>query len=170
MTKIFRYSLMVALTFCVTFSAQAQKFGYTSSQAILMELADVKRADAKLETLQKQLQAKGEQMVSAYQTKAQALQAQYEKGELSQVQMEAESQKMARDEQKIMAYEKDMMKQLSDKRAELIQPILGRVQEAIDAVAEEKGYQYIFDQSTGVLLYAKDEDDITAAVKAKLGM
>lgn len=170
MTKIFRYSLMVALTLCVTFSAQAQKFGYTSSQAILMELPDVKRADAKLETLQKQLQAKGEQMVQAYQTKAQSLQARYEKGELSQVQLEQESQTMAKEEQRIMAYEKDMMKQLSDKRAELIQPILARVQDAIDAVAKEKGYQYIFDQSTGVLLYAKDEDDITPAVKAKLGM
>lgn len=170
MTNIFRYSLMMALTLCVTFSAQAQKFGYTSSQAILMELPDVKRADAKLETLQKQLESKGKQMVQAYQTKGAELQKRYEEGTMSQVDLDRESQTMAKEEQKIVAYEQDMMKQLQDKRAELIQPILARVQDAIDAVAKEKGYQYIFDQSTGVLLYAKDEDDITAAVKAKLGM
>jgi outer membrane protein len=170
MTTFFRYSLMMALALCVTFSAQAQKFGYTNSQAILMELPDVKRADSRLETLQKQLQSKGEQMVQTYQAKGQDLQKRANDGVIAQVQYETEAQALAIEEKKILKYEQDMMKQLSDKRAELIQPILKRVQNAIDAVADEKGYQYIFDMSTGVLLYAKDEDDITAAVKAKLGM
>lgn len=170
MTTIFRYSLMVAIALCVTFSAQAQKFGYTNSQAILMELPDVKRADSRLETLQKQLQAKGEQMVQAYQAKGQNLQKRMDAGTISQIDYSTEAQALAAEESKIMQYEKDMMKQLSDKRAELIQPILKRVQDAIDAVADEKGYQYVFDMSTGVLLYAKDENDITTAVKAKLGM
>jgi outer membrane protein len=170
MTTIFRYSLIMALALCVTFSAQAQKFGYTNSQAILVEMPDVKRADAKLETLQKQLQSKGEQMVQIYQVKGQDLQKRMDAGTISQIDYATEAQVLSAEEKKIVKYEQDMMKQLSDKRAELIQPILKRVQDAIDAVADEKGYQYVFDMSTGVLLYAKDEDDITVAVKTKLGM
>lgn len=170
MTKIFRYSLIVALTLCMGFTAQAQKFGYTSSQAILLELPDVQRADAKLETLQTQLTSRGEQMVQRYQVKRQDLEKRYADGLLSQVQLETEMKALQADEKKIMDFEKDMMKQLQDKRTELIQPILDKVQQAIDDVAKEQGYQYIFDQSTGVLLYAKPEDDITSAVKTKLGM
>lgn len=169
MTTIFRYSLIMVLSICVTFSAQAQ-FGYTNSQAILVEMPDVKRADAKLETLQKQLQSKGEQMVSGFRTKAENLQKKADAGTISQLDYETEAKALAAEERKIMQYEQDMMKQLADKRAELIQPILKRVQDAIDDVAAEKGYQYIFDMSTGVLLYAKPKDDITGAVKAKLGM
>ncbi len=170
MTKMIRYSFVLAFTLCLAFTAQAQKFGYTSSQAILLELPDVKRADSKLKDLESQLQKKGEQMVQRYQTKRQDLEKRYADGNVSQVQLENELKVLTDEEKKIVQYEQDMMNQLANKRAELIQPILERVQQAIDDVAAEQGYQYVFDQSTGVLLYAKEEDDITDKVKAKLGM
>ncbi len=170
MTKIIRYSIMWLLVATFAFTAQAQKFGYTNSQAILMEMPDVQRADAKLEALQKQLQKKGQQMLEDYQTKRADLERRYQEGTLSQVQADAEMKTMMAEEQKIMKYEQDMMAQLASKREELIKPILENVQKAIDDVAAEQGFQYIFDTSTGVLLYAKPEDDITPAVKTKLGM
>ncbi len=170
MTKMIRYSFMVALMACFAFTAQAQKFGYTNSQGILMEMPDVKRADAKLEALQTQLQKKGQQMLETYQTKRADLDKRYQAGELSQKQAEAEMQGLAEEEKKIMKYEQDMMSQLASKREELIKPILDRIQTAIDDVAKEQGYQYIFDSSTGVLLYAKPSDDITDVIKTKLGM
>jgi outer membrane protein len=39
---------------------------------------------------------------------------------------------------------------------------------AIKAVAEEGGYQFIFDQQ--VLLYGQESADVSTAVKAKLGL
>ncbi|MGB1216685.1 MAG: OmpH family outer membrane protein [Saprospiraceae bacterium] len=169
MRIIMQSFLVLVLVACVSFTAEAQ-FGYTNSQAILLEMPKVKSADAKLEALQKQLQKKGQQMLESYQAKGADLQARYEKGELSQVKADAEMKTLEAEKQKIMKYEVDMGNQLASKREELIKPILEEVQAAIDKVAEEKGYQYIFDTGSGVLLYAKPDDDITPAVKAKLGM
>lgn len=170
MTQIIRYSLILFLALSTVVSAQAQKIGYTNSQAILAEMPDVKRAEAELESLQKQMRTKYDQMIKRYQTQRGAVEKKYQDGLLSQVQLDQEIKKLGEEEKKIMKYEQDIMGQLQKKRAASIQPILKKVQDAIDAVSAEKGYLYIFDQSTGVLLYAKPEDDITGAVKSKLGM
>lgn len=170
MKRIFRLGLVVMLTVCVAFTAEAQKLAYTNSQAILMEMPEVKSADSQLANLQKQLQKKGEQMVKAYQEKRVDLQRRYDNGELSPAQAKIELEKLAEEEQKLMKYEQDMMMQLSKKREQLIQPIFDKVQEAIDTVAKEKGYSYVVDGGTGVLLYADPAHDITKEVKARLGM
>ncbi len=170
MKNIFQYGLIITIFMSLALTTSAQKFGYTNSQAILLEMPDVKRADAKLEALQKQLQKKGQQMLEEYQKKGADLDRRYKAGELSQIQAEAEMTKLREEEQRIMKYEQDMMAQLATKREELIKPILDNVQKAIDDVAAEQGYQYVFDTSTGVLLYAKPEDDITGKVKTKLGV
>ena len=41
---------------------------------------------------------------------------------------------------------------------------------AIEDVAKENGYTYIFDTSVGALLYQQDSDDILPLVKKKLGI
>ena len=44
------------------------------------------------------------------------------------------------------------------------------LQSAIDAVASENGYAYIFDYSTGFVLYADASTDVSSLVKSKLGL
>ncbi|MDX9932404.1 MAG: OmpH family outer membrane protein, partial [Bacteroidales bacterium] len=45
---------------------------------------------------------------------------------------------------------------LSQKESELVQPLIDKAKKAIDEVAVEKGYTYIFDTGTGALLYQQD--------------
>jgi len=59
---------------------------------------------------------------------------------------------------------------LSKKESELVQPLIDKAKKAIDEVAVEKGYNYIFDTGTGALIYYQDSDDIMPFVKAKLGI
>lgn len=59
---------------------------------------------------------------------------------------------------------------LSKKETELVQPLIDKAKKAIDEVAVEKGYNYVFDTGTGALIYYQDSDDIMPFVKAKLGM
>jgi outer membrane protein len=59
---------------------------------------------------------------------------------------------------------------LSKKETELVQPLIDKAKKAIDEVAVEKGYNYIFDTGTGSLIYYQDSDDIMPFVKAKLGI
>jgi len=51
-----------------------------------------------------------------------------------------------------------------------VQPLIDKAKKAIDEVAVEKGYNYIFDTGTGALIYYQDSDDIMPFVKAKLGI
>ena len=56
--------------------------------------------------------------------------------------------------------------------AELFEPILTKIQNAIDQVAKEKGYSYIFDivGLQGGVVYKDDSHDITQLVKSKLNL
>jgi hypothetical protein len=47
---------------------------------------------------------------------------------------------------------------------------LAKVDVAIKAIGKENNYAFIFDTSTGGTLFALESEDITALVKAKLGL
>ncbi|MBK7873060.1 MAG: OmpH family outer membrane protein [Saprospiraceae bacterium] len=160
-------SLLIVL-FCVAFSAQAQKFGYINSNAILAEMPQVKQADATLEALQKQLQKKGQGMVEQFQKDYAAVQQKVERGELSPKQQEEEAKKLETAQTDIQKFEQEMVQQLQTRRNELMEPILKSVNDAIQGIAKEGGFQFIFDEA--VLLYKDASMDVTAQVKAKLGI
>lgn len=168
MNKIIKIGMLLVAMITITSTTQAQKFGYVNSQAILAEMAEVKQARAKLEALGKQLEKKGQQMVTAFQTDYQALAEKQQKGVLSPKQLEVESNKLKERETKIGKYQQDMQRQLAEKEQTELKPILDKVNNAIKAVATEDGYQFIFDSSTNVILFADESSDVTAKVKAKL--
>ncbi len=159
---------LLVFALCIGTSVQAQKFGYVNSAAILSQLSDVKEAEASLEALQKQLQKKGQGMVEALQKEYTAVQQKVERGELSPKQQEEAAAALKAKEEEIGKFEQDMAKQLQDKRTELLEPIYDKVNTAIADVAKENSFQLIFDQ--GVLLYAEATQDVSALVKAKLGI
>lgn len=68
----------------------------------------------------------------------------------------------------------DAEAEIVTKREDLLEPILEKLQNAIDAVAEEKGYTIVLNQtnSSGVstILYGPEEDDVTQAVLKKLNV
>ena len=170
MKKLFTCAcLLLALTF-MSSSVSAQKFGYLNSQALLAEMNEVEQAKANLEVLGQQLRKKGEAMVADLHAKYGVVQQKIADGGLSPKDQEAEAAKLKSEEAEIAKFEQDMVQQLQKKEADLLQPILDKVNLAIKAVAEEEGYLYIFDSSTQVLLYADESSDVSAKVKTKLGI
>lgn len=151
--------------------AEAQKFGYTNSVALLAEMPEIKQADADLEAFQAQLQKKGQAMVTDLQAKGADLEKRYkELGTISAKQYQDEGALLQAEEAKIQTYEQDMYQQLSKKKEESYKPILDRVNAAIKTVAVEGGFMLIYDASSGILLYADEANDVTKTVKAKLGL
>ncbi len=161
--------LVFILGVCST-EAISQKFGYLNSQALLAELPEVKQADATLQALQTQLEKKGQQMVQELEGKYKDLQRREQSGEISPKALEEEGRKLKEQEGELGKYEQDVQKQLGSKRQEMLQPLIDKVNAAIKQVAQEGQYTYIFDSSAGMLLYAQDSLDVTATVKAKLGI
>lgn len=160
---VFAFFLIGSIT-----SLTAQKFGYVNSAAILAEMPAVRAAEADLEALQKQLTKRGQDMVAQFQQDVSALQQQVEAGELSPQQQETEGTRLEARREEIAAFEQEMVSNLQNKRNELLEPIYADVNAAIEAVAKEQGFTLIFDQQ--VLLYGEESQDVTPAVKSRLGI
>ena len=86
-------------------------------------------------------------------------------------QTKAENEKrqieVQQDEQKIYTSQQIAQQDLAKKSNEKLKPIIEKAQAAIDAVAKEKGIQYVFDTSS---LITFTGSDLMSAVKAKLGI
>ena len=137
----------------------------------MQELPEVKAANTQLEAFQQQLVKKGEEMATAFQTKLGAYLKKAVAGELSQVQMQEQEGALSKERESIVKYEQEVIMKVQEKRQALLEPILKRVDEAIQAVGKENGYSMIFETSIiNTILFAQDADDVMPLVKKKLGI
>jgi len=157
--------LVAACILLLSTQAWSQKIGYLNSAAILAQFPQTKTADEQLKTFQDGLVAEGEKRAAALQQKFNAYIEEANTGNLTR------ENNLQMERQKLAEYEQEVMEKVTKKREELYTPILNKVQEAIDAVGKEKGYQFIFDTSAvSVIVFADESDDVSSLVKAKLNM
>lgn len=168
MKKLLKIGILLVAIACFSFSAEAQKYGYIDSNALIETMPTVKAMRPELEALSTQLNKKRESMYNTYKEKGEAAAKKQAADELSPKEAQVIQADLAKLEQEIMTYEQDMQTKLATKEQELLNPILEQVQNAIKAVAKENGYTMIF--NAAVLLYADEMTDVSALVKAKLGM
>lgn len=169
MKKIINLGLSVLFLFAFQ-QGYAQKFAYVNTQEILQSLPDVKEANANIETFRNQLINLGQKKVETLRAKYADLEQKQQQGDISPKQLEMESQKLKEDEMKIAQFEQDSQQRIMEKSEELLKPIRDKVQKAIDDVAKENGYNYVFDASLGFILYADEKTNASAKVKSKLGI
>jgi outer membrane protein len=73
-------------------------------------------------------------------------------------------------DQRIKNFNKLAQQSLSQKEQELLEPVISKVENAIEQVGDEQGFIYIFDVSSQVILYNSDQSvNCEELVKAKLG-
>lgn len=72
--------------------------------------------------------------------------------------------------ERLDAFETQATQDLQNKEMELTSPIIEKARKAVEDVATENSYTYVFNSTEGLLLYATPSDDITDLVKAKLGI
>ncbi|MEM6320150.1 MAG: OmpH family outer membrane protein [Bacteroidota bacterium] len=167
MKKIF-FTLLFSV---FALSAFAQKVGHVNTGILLEGMPAVKAADSQLEALQKQLMAKGEEMVKSFQAEYQAVVAEVNAGNMNRVQQEEKQKALQQKQQEIQQYEQKIQMDVLKKREELLKPILDKVDKAIQEVGKESGFLFIFDTAIpNVILFADEPLDVTDKVKAKLGI
>ncbi|MEL6922954.1 MAG: OmpH family outer membrane protein, partial [Bacteroidota bacterium] len=155
---------------CRKANVQAQKFGYMNYNNLIVEMTETKAADAKLQTYQQQL-------ANAFETKAKAFQEEFikaqtivQEGGKSPKEVQAMEAEFEQKRQALAKEEQELQQKILAKREELYGPVFEKVNQAVQAVGKEGGYIFIFNESTGLLLYDAPADDVTPLVKAKLGM
>ena len=152
-------------------SLSAQKFGHLNVGNLLSSMPEATAADKQLEAYQGQLVAKGESMAKALKTDYETFAAAVQKGEKTQLQIQEKEKSLQAEQQKIAAYEQEVIQKLGKRREELLQPLLERVDAAIKEVGEENDFTFIFDSSAfNVVMFAEESTDVAGLVKAKLGL
>jgi len=162
-------SIVSLFLFSGLITAQELKFGHINIQELIVELPAKKEADQKLQSEAQVLQARMQKMSEEHESKFKEYLAERETmPELIRATMEKEIQDI---EQRLQNYQNMAQQTLFKKEQELYQPILEKIQKAIDAVGQEKGFIYIFDLSSQVVLYHSEKSvDCTPFVKAQLGL
>ena len=147
-----------------------QKVGWIDSQEIMKQLPDAVEAQGKLDALVAQWQGE----INKLQTQLQQEADDYQKRRLI-----LPEQARVQEENKLA----DMQKKISDLRNQrfgqngdlfqqqnnLMRPVQEKIMQAIQDVAKQESYDYIFDKSGQILLmYANDKYDVTQLVLDKL--
>lgn len=156
-----------------------QKLGHLNSDDIFANLPEAKTVSTTIENLAKTKQAEIDKMISEYQTKLKA--AQEKEKTLSEANKETVTKELMAAQTELQDLGKRIedartkaTKDVGDKQNELFPPLQQKVGNAIAAVAKEKGLAYVFDTSVSQgfnnLVYSDGGEDITPAVKTKLGI
>ena len=73
-------------------------------------------------------------------------------------------------QQRIQDFQVSAQQDLQKKNDEIARPVYTKAKKAIEQVAKENGYKFVFDTSSGSVLYSEPGDDILPLVKKKLGI
>ena len=165
MKKIISLTLLSFLT--LTSIAQ-NKFGYIDSQELLQLMPERKTAETEVQTFAKSLEAQLGSMTAEYQQSLQEYQAN-EATYTDLVKQDKEAEIIGLQE-RIQTFQQNAQQSLQEKEQKVLEPIYDKARKAIEDVAKEGGFTYIFDKSQGSILYAKDSENVLGLVKKKLNL
>lgn len=161
--------LFLACAFVIGNAASAQvKFGYIDSRELLSLMPEKNKADSSLQLYAKSFQDQLQQMGKEYEKKLADFQGQEKT--MTDAIREVKVKEIQDLQARIESTNQSAQEKVEKKRQELYTPILEKADKAIKDVAAEKGYDYVFDASSGALLHAKESDNILPLVKTKLGI
>ena len=164
--------LLIILAVGITNYGQAQskgKLGHIDSAKLLSLMPEREKAQKELQNYSKQL----EDQLMAMQTELQNKYNDYlaKKDSLSDILVQTREKELQDLQTRIQNFQTSAQQDLQKKEQELLQPIIEKAKNAIQKVAKEKGYSYVFDTSVGALLYwPENSDDILPLVKKELGL
>ena len=162
-------SILAFFTLSFSFTVDAQKYGHMNFGTLIASLPETEAADVELQAYQKQLNTDLENRSAAWQKKAQDFFTKVESGQLAPVAQQKEQAALETERNELLAEQQAIPTKVQEKRKELLSPIIGKAEKAINDVAAENGYLMIFDTSIfNAILYAMESDDVTELVKAKL--
>ena len=161
--------LLLSLTLLISISSFSQnKFGYIDSQELLMLMPERKTAETEVANFAKSLEAQLGSMTAEYQQSVQEYQA--NEPTFSDLVKQDKVAEITGLEQRIQSFQQNAQQSLQTKEQELLEPILAKARKAIEDVANEGNFTYIFDKSSGNILYAKESENVIALVRKKLGL
>jgi outer membrane protein len=148
---------------------QAQKMGHINFQAVVGLMPETKQAEETLRAYQEQITKDFRELETEFQTKLQA----YQSGlnTMTTLTRETKERELQDLQARIQEYQVKAEEDIQKKYNELTEPIIKKVQDAINATAAEGKYAYVFDSTPGkAVLFSDGGEDILPMVKKKMGL
>jgi len=167
--KSIKFILFVVLSLVLTIPVMAQKYGYVQSQKILAQFQEYVDAQNKLNEIRSGYDADYQKMLKEYNDMLQEIDSQ---SLLLSPEKKQEKMRVAQD--KATAIEKFKYDKLGPqgefykKSMEFTKPIIDKINKLISKIGKEDGYDYILDASSGAIVYAAPEYDLTDRVLEEL--
>ena len=166
MKKLAFVSLTAALFF-ISQAANAQlKFGYISTQELITALPEFKRADTALAEYQQALNQQYVEMVQDFNLRDSLLKVTPSK--YTAAQTDIKKQELQQLYLRVQNWQETAQSLYQKKQQELMTPIYDKARKAIQDVAKENGYTFVFNKEQ--LLVSQPGDDILPLVKKKLNV
>jgi outer membrane protein len=146
--------LKIALVFAsalFSLNASAQKFGHIDTNELLLAMPDRKTAETTIQSYAKQLEAQLQTMSQEWETKVQDYQSKEQM--MSEAIKKTKVKEITDLENRIKEFQQTAQEDLQKKESELLQPMIDKAKKAIEEIAKEGKYTYIFDTGTGILLH-----------------
>ncbi len=169
MKKVFGILLFAVLVFTAQDGfGQSLKMGHINRDDIIMSMPDY-------DTAMKKYNAYGQELTNALEL----MQVEYnnrldqyvkDNKNLTELVRATKEQELADMQNRINNFQQQAQVQLQDKQAELLNPIIEKATTAINAVAKDGGFIYIYDIRTLVYVDTVKSTDIAPLVKTKLGL
>ncbi len=173
MLNLTKVAIIFSLVLCMTIPVFSQdlKIAYVHSQKILSTFKDALDVQKKIDEIDRQFQAEGREM----QERLRQLQEQYE----SQSLLLSEAKKREKEQEiqnlmlKLQQFQQEKYNpesgEIYKKQAELMQPVLDKINGVIKKIGDEENYDLILDTAAGNILHASDKiADLTDSVLDEL--
>lgn len=145
------------------------KIGYIDSNRIMTEFSDVSAVQVELEKEQRRLETDFNSMLG----QLDSLKKDFDKQSLlmSESRRDEAQQQIVSLESNIQNFQLEKFGpngEIYQKQSQLLAPILKKIDDAIQVVGAERGYDYVFDAVSGAIVYALDSHDLTDEVLEQL--
>ena len=165
--KITKYFILtIAL---VSFTFADVKIGYVDSNEIMNNFDEVRQVQADLEKEQRRLESEFNELVYSLDS----LKQDYDRQRLlmSDTRRNEKENEILNKEKSIQKFQLDKFGpegEIYKTQNLLLKPVLAKIDDAIQKVGSERGYDFILDAMSGALLYALDSHNLTEDVMDEL--
>ena len=169
MKKLFKVALVAGCLFFAGNIAKAQsKIGYINSNQVVELMPETKTIQKQIQDYSKTFMDQLTSLNNEFQTNAQGYES--KKASMTDAARTAKETELQDQQKRLQDYQTTARQKVDEKTNELSKPLFDKVRGAIQAVAKEKGYSYVFDTTNTELLVSPPSDDLLPSVKAKLGL
>ena len=180
--RTLRIAVILFFSIVLNLQAQAQsnnselKIGYVNPQSILANMPEMRAVQQRLQNFT----ARKQQELSTLEQEFQTQVAEYQQkvGVISAEAQQQEEARLGQLQQGLLQAQEVAEQELTQRRDELVGPLLEQIGSAIEAVAQKQGLSYVLNTTTSsgdmIILYASEDFrakfDITQSVMEELGM